>query len=85
MSDDILLLPVGKGSADSLEPRDVPEEQASLGTYAVRGRSRLVPVMPARRFWNSAWKSSSGVSSWRERGIAPELDRGRLTAQTETF
>jgi hypothetical protein len=30
MSDDILVLSKGKGNADNLEPRDVPEEQASL-------------------------------------------------------
>ena len=30
MSDDILVLSEGKGNADNLEPRDVPEEQVSL-------------------------------------------------------
>ena len=30
MSDDILLLPEGKGNVDHLEPRDVREEQVSL-------------------------------------------------------
>jgi hypothetical protein len=40
--------------------------------------------MPARRFWNDAWKSSSGSSSGRERGIARELERARWTAGTAT-
>jgi len=30
MSDNILVLSESKGNADNLEPRDVPEEQASL-------------------------------------------------------
>jgi hypothetical protein len=70
MSDDVLVHPEGKGNIENLEPRDLSVKQVLLADAQGEPRPRMTHAMPARRFWNDAWKSSSGSSSGRERGIA---------------